>query len=137
MVLPSEAAVDALKEEVFEVETGDVIPEEGPLPPGSPPRASHLTKVRFIRARTPVLAVQCCMWTWVRVNTIRHTSFQRSQNSLQRLSATSVPIGGCRSLSIDARDVQLQILRVAGMGGLGCRGQRDETFRVAFPWKVP
>ena len=42
MVLPSEAALDALKEEVFEVESGDVIPEEGPLPPGSPPRASFM-----------------------------------------------------------------------------------------------
>ncbi len=50
MVLPSEAAVDALKEEVFEVETSDnMIPEEGPLPPGSPPRSSFLaqSKVRL------------------------------------------------------------------------------------------
>ena len=45
MVLPSEAAVDALKEEVFEVESGDAsIPEDGPLPLGSPPRASFLTQ---------------------------------------------------------------------------------------------
>ena len=44
MVLPSEAALDALKQEVFEVEGSDVIPEDGPLPPGSPPRASFMTQ---------------------------------------------------------------------------------------------
>ena len=45
MVLPSEAAVDALKEEVFEVENGEIsIPEDGPLPPGSPPRASFMSQ---------------------------------------------------------------------------------------------
>ena len=58
MVLPSDAALDALKQEVFEVESSDVIPEDGPAPPGSPPRASFMTqsKARLLRKGSAVTA---------------------------------------------------------------------------------
>ncbi len=71
MVLPSEAALEALKQEVFEVEGSDVIPEDGPLPPGSPPRASFMTqsKVRTsLRPSASSLGSGACSLTQIAIS---------------------------------------------------------------------